>query len=447
MRDIAGTQKSYGEHAVSDSEAPSQDPMDDDYGSHHVKKKRKLSGPARKQPSNRQRGHTAQLSKKSIHVQQPHKQNNPMQCDPAAAATLYSQKRKASAADVVDLVGDSSPPPKRQALRSAPEGAKMNDEVPMVIAGVKHAQRSGDVQNDRPARPSQNRIQSKTQAPSPNSFPHHGRVSGAEPTYRDAAVPPRRLANNLAQETAMSTAGSTASGPKQNSAIVSVQHGPSSFAKVPTVINAVRDLAEIVAVLLRQQTQSTFGMTNEVEARLKCIKRTVEREPGQLLAKLLQDLHSADAARTDMRDLVRDLVGRREFNRDNVFPQDLDAESIDKGWKAIRKHIQEAIGFDDCSGPPPRLVDAGYVAARIDDLATNQCALGLTSPKKFLEELAQRLESPHSVQAVIGALLCGWLFSGSEPMCDDVYSSKELELYRALLPDSELFAEQNSDQR
>lgn len=212
-------------------------------------------------------------------------------------------------------------------------------------------------------------------------------------------------------------------------------------------MEVVRDLTEIVAVLLRQQTVARFGITKDVEFRLRCIQRTTEREPGQFLAKMLQDLHSVDAAREDFARLVHDLVSHRELNRVNVFPRDLDPASVNKSWKALRTRVADAFGFDDYDEPVPSPEDAGYVAARIDDLANNKCASGLTSPKQFLDELKDRLESPHLVQATLGALLCGWLFSGPEPMCEYIYSPKEVEMYRALVPTSKYFAEGITIQR
>jgi hypothetical protein len=57
----------------------------------------------------------------------------------------------------------------------------------------------------------------------------------------------------------------------------------------------------------------------------------------------------------------------------------------------------------------------------------------VSTPPQFLEELAPHLHSPHLVQAALGALLCRWLFIAPEPMCKDVYSDKEMKMFRALL--------------
>jgi hypothetical protein len=207
-----------------------------------------------------------------------------------------------------------------------------------------------------------------------------------------------------------------------------------------TALVMVKDLASLMGVLMREQAKSGFDRTPEVEDRLKCIQRTVKREPGQLLDKVLQYLHSADAAKADLRSILHDLVGRRDFHKDNTFPRVPELMDIDRGWKTIGNHVRDAFGYDSPTEPRPRAVDAGYVAARIYDLAKNRRDSEVGRLRQIIEELALHLKSPHSVRAIVGALLCRLLFSGPEIMCQDVYSPKELKLYKALLLNSKCLA-------
>ncbi|KAF1911302.1 hypothetical protein BDU57DRAFT_524348 [Ampelomyces quisqualis] len=75
----------------------------------------------------------------------------------------------------------------------------------------------------------------------------------------------------------------------------------------------------------------------------------------------------------------------------------------------------------------------GYVAARIDDVVRAPRTQGLGTISAFLNDLASHLQSPHLARALLGALLCRWLFRASEPMCQNVYSQKEMKLYESLL--------------
>jgi hypothetical protein len=45
-------------------------------------------------------------------------------------------------------------------------------------------------------------------------------------------------------------------------------------------------------------------------------------------------------------------------------------------------------------------------------------------------KLASSLESPHSVQAFLYALLCSQLFIAPEPMCAGIYIAKQLGGYK-----------------
>lgn len=195
-------------------------------------------------------------------------------------------------------------------------------------------------------------------------------------------------------------------------------------------VGMVKDLAQLVDILVRDKAKSNPGLTQEIEDRIKCVRRTIEREPGQLLEKTLQDLHSADAAKRDLRVLVRDFRGHREFHKDNEFPRVTDSKELAKSWKAIREHVKEA--FEDSILPAAlsRKISIRYVATRMDDLTQVPRAQGLGTIPSFLKDLALHLKNPHLVRAIMGALLCCWLFSTPEPMCQNVYSQKRSSYMR-----------------
>jgi hypothetical protein len=157
-----------------------------------------------------------------------------------------------------------------------------------------------------------------------------------------------------------------------------------------------------------------------------------------LLVKTIPDLQSADAAKAELRALVHDLIGRREFHKDNEFPKMPDPKDLTKSWKALRDHLKDAFGAGFSWEPVPLKFNIGYVAARMDDLADTRRQTGLGTTLQFLGDLDSYLKSPHLVNAVLGALLCRWLLLKAEPLCRNVYSSKEMKLYEALLLDGEL---------
>ncbi|KAH4308205.1 hypothetical protein HBH70_050320 [Parastagonospora nodorum] len=429
LKQRVNSQQSYREDTVSDSEASTKHLRDDeDFEEQPLRKKQKPNPAARNQTSNRQRSTTAPPNKAKPKVHKSQHKTATAGQSPVPEARADCHKRKLSSADIIDLAG-APPSPKRQALGSAFSRTEVENGTTVTLPELRGT--AGDIAvQDAPLIASMRaQAQSHIVPTTENAFENHEQSKVFVRGNKAAAtVPPR----TQSQKTAMPAVDKQVMGPRQVNPPSAFQK-PQSPTEPTSTIEAVRDLTEIVAVLLRQQTVARFGMTEEVESRLRCIQRTTEREPGQFLAKMLQDLNSIDAAREDLSRLVHDLVTRRELNRENVFPRDLDSAGINRSWKALRTYVEDAFGFEDCDEPLPRAEDAGYVAARIDDLANNKCASGLTSPKQFLEELKDRLESPHLVQATLAALLCGWLFSGPEPMCEDIYSPKELELYCALL--------------
>jgi hypothetical protein len=163
----------------------------------------------------------------------------------------------------------------------------------------------------------------------------------------------------------------------------------------------------------------------------------LEKQPGQLFERILSDLDSMDRTNKELRELLRDLIGHREFNkRDREFPRAPKKWDMDDAWWMMRKKIQNAFGYG-YSEELPKEIDVGYIASRIDFIAKDG-PVSLGRAKDFIEELAPYLENPHLAHSIVSALFCRWLFSGPEPMCKDVYSDKEMEMYKAVLKGSKL---------
>jgi len=411
-RDGEDGRKTYREHSVSDSNA--SDSSDLEFASQPSNKRRKLNQPTRLQPST------------AASTSATHKQAMPQKTVAGGvqkAMSAQSQKRKISAteSEVVDLSSMSPPPSKRQALEKRADGGAFKE--PVAGQGMHSAPQAVSVLP--PARQAV-------------------RVRG--PVQAEKTVPKQSRA--AVKETAPVRNQGAPSVHAQQPPSAKDRSGSARTKDDLTALDMVQDLAQLVGVLMQGQAKSEYGLTQEVQDRLKCIRRTVEREPGQLLEKMLLDVHSADAAKADFRALLRDLVGRRELNKDNVFPRVPEHPDMDKAWKTMRKHIQEAFDFSFPPEPLPAPEDAGYLARCIEELAEGSGSLG--SMPQYIDKLKPYLDSPHSVQAVLGALFCRRLFATPEPMCTGVYSDKELMMYRALLLNSKYAAfrwQRNTDER
>lgn len=90
--------------------------------------------------------------------------------------------------------------------------------------------------------------------------------------------------------------------PMQMLSLSSNHETPRSSTEDVTTLDIVKDLAQLVNIIMREKARLNPRLT-----------RTVKQEPSKLHQKTLKDLHSADAAKADPRVLVHVLIGRRGF--------------------------------------------------------------------------------------------------------------------------------------
>ncbi|OAK93342.1 hypothetical protein IQ06DRAFT_366865 [Phaeosphaeriaceae sp. SRC1lsM3a] len=114
-----------------------------------------------------------------------------------------------------------------------------------------------------------------------------------------------------------------------------------------TALEMVKDLAQLVDVLLREHVTFGFGgMTEDIEHQLKGMRRTVEREPGGLFDNLLSEMYSNDRARTDMRVVLHTLLdGQHPTDAKHRIPKVLDVRQILAKWETLCETVKHAFGF------------------------------------------------------------------------------------------------------
>jgi hypothetical protein len=399
----ADSRKSYCETSVSDwQDSSGEHEEHSEFDELPAKKKQKPNPPAGRNPSGRH-GSKAPARAATVEANRVSKQG-----DAQPPAATNSEKRNITVAEIVDLDSASPRSTKQQATKStvvkASTGSKpltVNPTVPGTQTMRTTAVRS---------------VQLSPCTNQPNSMFARGRDLGHGSENHGYTN-----CNSVRKKTGTSSA----------------REGPAPSAEEVTALDMVKDLGNLMAAFMREQ-KATSGLTKEVESRLRVIRRTHEEQPGELLEKLIGDLHSADAIHADMKKLVHALVGNRDLNNKKRFPEPTNTKNVDECWTAFRQYVQYSFGFKYPQEPLAKAEDAGYVAACIDHALAKDVATPETeSSKQFLEDLEPRLQSPYLVQSVIAALLCHWLFSGPESMCHDIYSPKELKLYESLLSSSE----------
>jgi hypothetical protein len=391
-RGAGGSRKTYGEQTVPESEGSfDEDPTDGDFNEEPVTQGQTQSLLVVAQDPRHKHAFTASMNTVGPLEQLLHTKTALPSLPPDIPTT--GQKRKADAIDVIDL-GSQSPPPAEQQV---PEKDKVEERTGVLL-----------LTHNGCNVPSQD-LSSKSA--------HNKIVYGSK--QRLVIVKPRPVA------------------PVKSAPVHTAPQFPLVVRSPATPVehttrDMVKDLSHLVGLLIRDRILGGRGITEEMERRLINITRTSDREPGELFANVLRDLHAADAANKDLRDLLRDLVGRREYNRGNEFPSTPDKADIEKAWKDMRQYIKDAFGHDPDFEPTPSGVGSGYIAARIEDLAKDGREL-LGPQEIYIERLSPFLASPHSAHAIVSALFCRWLFAAPEPMFQDVYSDKELKIYETLL--------------
>jgi hypothetical protein len=155
-------------------------------------------------------------------------------------------------------------------------------------------------------------------------------------------------------------------------------------------------------MLMYEHASSGGAMNDDVKTRLKLIQHFLKKEPRALYGNMLRDLHSRDLAEDRFRKLLFGLIEQIEANgRSKNFPVKPWDEDLAAGWKALRREFYDAFGTE-CTSPLPEPIDAGYVAARIDDLSKHG-GVSLGKEKEYLEQLAPHLKSLHLAQSILSA--------------------------------------------
>jgi hypothetical protein len=317
--DSRNSRKTYREMTVTDSDTPygkeQEDATDDEYAARPTNKKRK-TGHFVSGPSSQQQRKTAAPTTSKVSRRQTAPQELQMETKPAP-----SRKRKAAPAEVIDNRNAAPPPPKRQATmmhmtaRTPATGeGQATRHQPKSEAHVTHGQNVP--------------LQSQETLPSQPPKMHPSKLPSRLQDLHPVRVQP------------------------------SGEIDPSTTAEDLIARGMVKDLAQVVGILLRDQAKSDIGLSDEVRARLQTVQRTVQFDPGQLLEKMLEDLHAADSIRADHVALFKGLVGDKQSRGKNEFPRVLNTYEIGDSWRKLRTRVSDAFGVaTNCTQPMPDHVD------------------------------------------------------------------------------------------
>ncbi|OAK93394.1 hypothetical protein IQ06DRAFT_354371 [Phaeosphaeriaceae sp. SRC1lsM3a] len=344
---------SHHQQSVSDSEVSSvSDSTESEYDEQHAKKKPKTSSISQARPPLRKHSRKPSPGKGQA-VEERELQKDATKKEQPPVKSTQCRKRKLNPAEVFDL-GNASPPPpaKPPALDAVHDGTLGSTSISKVSVP-----KAVEKKSSRGAPSVPNTITEKADGYTLVQEPL--RAKTAVPSNDTQTIPPPVPTAQSADDI--------------------------------TALEMVKDLAQLVGVLLREQVTFGFGgKTEDIEHRLKGMRRTVEREPGGLFDNLLSEMYSNDRARTDMRVVLHTLLdGQLPTDAKHRFPKVLDVRQILAKWETLCETVKHAFGFGPFD-PNPKPEDAGYVAACIDDLTKNLPIHGLDASGEFVEEIVLR---------------------------------------------------------
>jgi hypothetical protein len=164
---------------------------------------------------------------------------------------------------------------------------------------------------------------------------------------------------------------------------------------------------------------------------IETLLRDVNQTPGSVFEKMQLDIQVLERRSQDFRMLVKQLVGYRSFTKTQLFPPTPNTSNLDQNWYEARGAITRAVRWK-ITEPSLKPTDAGYLAARINDLLEGR--IPHDKVDEWVEDsLAGLLGSPQAVLALVRAVFLNDLLNGSEPLCEGEYSrllKKEYEEIR-----------------
>ena len=185
----------------------------------------------------------------------------------------------------------------------------------------------------------------------------------------------------------------------------------------------------ILFQLYKEWDPSGRKASSEFEQRMKLIARTMQKNPGTLADRILDDLASLSHSNEKFRKTFHSLVG---YADDRFFPVVPSSNDLDYAWACIRRGVRDAVVYEyPADLQLPNGAETGYIASEINSILKD----GGTplDPAAYMQELEGQLGSMHTVQSLLSALFFSWLFARPDAFFEGFYSTKELKMFEATL--------------
>ncbi|KAB2099539.1 hypothetical protein AG0111_0g12189 [Alternaria gaisen] len=200
---------------------------------------------------------------------------------------------------------------------------------------------------------------------------------------------------------------------------------------------ALKMAIQCITWVFREQVGPKNKIPEEIFSTMQSVERTIKQDPSDALDRLIKDLQKANVVRQRYQEIVRDLVGSRDYGKEVGFPPLPLPSKLAEDWRRIRSPLKETMVGTGAHVSRFKLAMTGSFSNKhLFDLA-NCREGGAYEAQPWISTRQLYLDNPTTAQHLLAVVLCQLLFCGTETMCEVTSASQAFQIYRTVTEDKE----------
>lgn len=184
--------------------------------------------------------------------------------------------------------------------------------------------------------------------------------------------------------------------------------------------------------VFREQVGPKNRIPEEIFSTMQLVEKTIKCDPGDALARLIKDLQQANIIRQRYQDIVRDLIGQRDYAKRVAFPPSPLRDDLAKDWRRIRSPLKNNMASNGAPPSEMQLVTTGlFSKTHLADMAIGRDS-GTDGAESWISTRGLYSGNSTAAQHLLAVVLCQLLFCGTETMCEVTPASRAFQIYRTL---------------
>ncbi|CAN9216511.1 unnamed protein product [Alternaria alternata] len=106
--------------------------------------------------------------------------------------------------------------------------------------------------------------------------------------------------------------------------------------------------------VFREQVGPKNRIPEEIFSTMQTVERTIKCDPSAALGELIKDLQQANIVRQRYQEIVRDLIGQRNYAKKVAFPPSPLTDDLAEDWRRIRSSLKNNVASN---GAPPSAIN------------------------------------------------------------------------------------------